>query len=422
MLRSVAFGSSLSFVRNGYAFGLLEFRRLDTDAFRTRLLGIPFVVMEGADAARFFYEGGRFGRSGAMPRSVSHLLQDEGSVQSLEGEQHRARKELFLGLLSGASEATLIERFVTEFQRAVEGSVAFEVRLIDFFTTVLTRAVCDWAGLPQRVSDELERNRALALMIERAGTVGPLNWSARLRRRQVESVLADTVERVRAGTLRTPDESALSVIAGYREHDPGHPAAGPLLLDPAIAAVELLNILRPVVAVGRFMVFAALALERHPGWRARFAEGDTSELRSFVNEVRRFYPFFPVIAGRATRTLEWHGHTFSPGDRAILDLYATTHDPAIWGDPQHFRPSRFTGVEVEPNTLIPQGGGHYSEDHRCPGEPATIALLEAATSALARSVVYEVPNQDLRVSLRRFPALPESGFIVRGLRGSGDRP
>ena len=31
-----------------------------------------------------------------------------------------------------------------------------------------------------------------------------------------------------------------------------------------MAAVELLNVLRPTVAVDRFIVFAALALHRHP--------------------------------------------------------------------------------------------------------------------------------------------------------------
>ncbi|MGH1526588.1 hypothetical protein ACRAWC_22300 [Leifsonia sp. L25] len=35
---------------------------------------------------------------------------------------------------------------------------------------------------------------------------------------------------------------------------------------------------------------------------------------------------------------------------------------------------------------------------------------------LTRELAYDVPEQDLRVSLRTFPARPESGFVVTGLR------
>ena len=94
--------STLRFVRDGYLFGTRGFRAAASDHFRTRLLGRPVLVMRGLEATRFFYEGGRFRREGAMPRSVLTLLQDEGSVQALEEEAHRRRKELFLGLATGA--------------------------------------------------------------------------------------------------------------------------------------------------------------------------------------------------------------------------------------------------------------------------------------------------------------------------------
>lgn len=39
------------------------------------------------------------------------------------------------------------------------------------------------------------------------------------------------------------------------------------LLDEQIAAVEVINVLRPTVAVSRFIVFCALALHQYPGYR-----------------------------------------------------------------------------------------------------------------------------------------------------------
>jgi fatty-acid peroxygenase len=91
---------SLRLLRDGYLWGTRGFARVGADAFRTRLLGQRVLVLRGPDAARFFFEGGRFRRGpDAVPRSVAHRLQDDGSVQSLEGEAHRVRKRLFLDLV-----------------------------------------------------------------------------------------------------------------------------------------------------------------------------------------------------------------------------------------------------------------------------------------------------------------------------------
>jgi fatty-acid peroxygenase len=50
-------------------------------------------------------------------------------------------------------------------------------------------------------------------------------------------------------------------------------------------------------------------------------------------------------------------------------------------------------------------------NHRCPGEPAVVAMLRALAVRLAR-LDYEVPDQDLAISLRRIPARPASGFVL----------
>lgn len=415
MSRVGAGDSTLRFVRDGYLFGTRGFRAAGSDRFRTRLLGRPVLVMRGVDAARFFYEGGRFARAGAMPRSVLKLLQDEGSVQSLEGDAHRRRKELFLGLLMGASGDALVETFHEEFRNRVQSAGESEVVLLDLFHDVLTRAVTAWAGLPPAVAADLRRSGVLAQMVDAAGTIGPENWAVRGRRSHAERMLAEVVDEERRSPTAPPG-SPLAVVAAYTEPAGSGSAEQPLPSE--VAAVELINLLRPVVAVGRYLTFAALALHRHPGWRADLAVGDEVAVRWFSQEVRRFYPFFPVIGGRATRDLEWQGERVHAGDWVLLDLYGTSHDPAIWDQPNRFLPQRFDGLVVEPNTLIPQGGGGYHDGHRCPGEPVTVDLLDAGVRMLARELDYDVPDQDLRVSLRTFPARPRSGFVVTGLRAA----
>ena len=84
--------SSIDLLREGYTFIPRRCDQLGTDGFRTRLLFKPVTCIHGADAAGMFYNGHRFTRQGAFPTSIMHLLQDEGSVQALDGDAHHHRK------------------------------------------------------------------------------------------------------------------------------------------------------------------------------------------------------------------------------------------------------------------------------------------------------------------------------------------
>jgi fatty-acid peroxygenase len=191
-------------------------------------------------------------------------------------------------------------------------------------------------------------------------------------------------------------------------------------MDLETAAVELLNLLRPTVAVGRFMVFAALAQLQHPHWAEQFRAGNEEHLRGFAQEVRRCAPFFPLVGGRASRPVDWNGHRIPTGSWVMLDIFATHRDPRLWEDPLRFRPDRHVGA-AHADALIAQGAGDYADGHRCPGEPATVELIEEAIRLLTRRMRYDVPPQDLRVDLRRFPTLPRSGFVMTNVTPVEDR-
>jgi fatty-acid peroxygenase len=100
----------------------------------------------------------------------------------------------------------------------------------------------------------------------------------------------------------------------------------------------------------------------------------------------------------------------------LLDLYGTNHDERLWPEPGRFRPERFRDWAGDPYTLIPQGGGAYETGHRCPGEWLTMGLIREAIRLLSRTR-YEVPDQDLSISLRKMPALPASGFVIANVGG-----
>jgi cytochrome P450 len=127
-----------------------------------------------------------------------------------------------------------------------------------------------------------------------------------------------------------PAGSAAYVIAGHQDRDGK-------LLDPSVGAIELINVLRPTVAVAYFVTFAALARHDHPEWRERLRPGIDDELELFVQQVRRFYPLLPFDGGRVREPFAWRSHHFAAGTWMLLDLYGTNHDSRIWADPDVFR-------------------------------------------------------------------------------------
>lgn len=394
--------ATLRFLRDGYLFGARGFRDVGGDAFRTRLLGRDVIVARGVDATRFFAEQGRFTRRGAMPRSARHLLQDDGSVQLLDGDAHAERKGVFLDLVAAEHQrAALADRYRQSWGRLAREHAGTSVSAIDVAALALTEAALDLLGIPEGAERTRELSDELSSMVDGAGRFGAPNWAARARRLGTESWARDRVERARTG----PDDGrGIQRIVRHRDGD--------ALLPPEIAAVELLNVLRPIVAVSLFVGFAALALHAHPAWRDRIAAREPGVARAVAQEIRRRYPFFPVIGGRSTRPLEWRDAALPAGQWMLLDLYGTDHDPALWPDPDRFDPQRFLADAVAGHRIVAQGAGDLAADHRCPGEPATVDLLVAALEELADGPAYSVPDQDLRISLRRMPARPEDGMRV----------
>ncbi len=99
------------------------------------------------------------------------------------------------------------------------------------------------------------------------------------------------------------------------------------------------------------------------------------------------------------------------GGVVVLDVYGTLHDPAHWEDPDEFRPERFLAGPVDPDLLVPQGGGDLATGHRCPGEDVVLAMLVVALRVLA-GLPLVVPEQDLGYDLSEIPSRPRSGVVL----------
>lgn len=402
--------SSISFLADPYRFIGRRARELDSEVFVTRLLGQRTICMYGREAGALFYDTGRMQRAGAMPLRVVNTLLGAGGVQALDGDMHRLRKAMFLELATGTRIDPLLHLAGTAWeQHARQWQQAGGVCLYEGATALLAEAAFAWAGIALDRARVQERRPDVVALFDGAGAVGPRHWKSRLARRRLEGWLVGVVEDVRTGAAACEASSPLARVAAHVDAD-GRP------LDARVAAVEVLNLVRPIVAVSVYITFVAHALHRHSGLRAQVAGGGR-ELENFVQEVRRFYPFFPAAAARTCQAFTWKGFGFPAGTRVMFDLYGTNHDARHWHEPDRFDPDRFNGDVDHVFGLVPQGGGVHAQGHRCPGEWITLALMQQAAQFLAR-LEYDVEG-DPQIRFGRLPALPEGGMQLRRVLPAG---
>jgi fatty-acid peroxygenase len=402
--------STFALLRDPYRFISRTCGELQTDVFRTRLLGHKTICMTGADAAAMFYSSAHLTRKGAAPKRVKWTLFGSGGVQGMDGVAHRHRKAMFLSLMTPQAIDRLTQRvedlWREDFQKRPTGQ---PVVLYDQLQEVLAQAVCQWAGVRLPDDEFPAFRRELTALFDSAGKLGPKHWWSRWSRATANSRMKRYIEQIRDGKGPTRPESPAHVIAVHRDDESK-------LLDADVAAVELLNVLRPTVAVSVYMVQAALALHQYPQWVEKIRASEQDDLtHHFAQEVRRYYPFFPAVPAIVKADFTWNDYRMEEGARVLLDLYGTNHDQRVWTEPDHFHPERIIGQQVSPFALIPQGGGDHAENHRCPGEWISIELIKMTARFLTQEVQYDVPAQDLEIDFTRLPALPKSKFRVENV-------
>jgi fatty-acid peroxygenase len=371
------------------------------DTYVSRLLGRRTVVMGDPESAQAFYDESLARRAGAVPALLARLLFGRGAVHGLDGTAHRDRKRMFLDVLEPPALDPLVDDVARRLERRAATWGGREVDLHRELAETYGGAVLPWAGielLPAR-ADALSRR--LAEIVDGFGlsaTAYARGWRAR---RVTERWARRLVTEVRQGRRAAPRGSALDRIAGSD-------------LDVLTAAVELLNVLRPTVAVSWLGAFAARAVASSaPEERARLADPAAMHERyAFAQEVRRTSPFVPALTARAARDAVVHGVRVRRGDRLVLDVVGIDTHPGRWPEPEEFRPARFLEDPARVPTafdLVPQGGGHPS-GHRCPGESLSLRLLGETVRVLAG---LDVEIGAGAVDATRMPTLPAGSGAVR---------
>jgi cytochrome P450 len=164
---------------------------------------------------------------------------------------------------------------------------------------------------------------------------------------------------------------------------------------------------RTLVVAGHDTTASALAWALHhihqaPGVRQRIvdelsrapatphAKAKLPYLSAVISETLRMHPTVPIVLRKLISPLTIDGVQRGAGDIVGIAVPALHFDPAIWDDPQWFRPDRFLSASPTPFEYLPFGGGY----RRCIGAAFATYELAVAIGTIMSSVALRMPRRE----------------------------
>jgi cytochrome P450 len=312
------------------------------------------------------------------PRSVLTLDEPEHMRQRklLLPPFHGDRMKLYTETIASAADRELARWPVGEpfaVQQSMQ-AITLEVIMRAVFGVRDDRErLAEIADPLRRLLDSMADTRRLfALQLgnsNRNGALSPWRHFRKTLLHPADDALYEEIRVHRADAAVAERDDILSLLLSARDED------GEGLTDS-----ELRDELMTLLLAGHETTATALSwtlerLTRHPDVLARVTEearaGDGGEyLDAVIKEALRLRPVVPAVARYLTEPTELGGRVLPAGVHITPSIYLTHRNPAIYPEPERFRPERFLERPAGTYEWIPFGGG----TRRCLG--ASFALLE----------------------------------------------
>jgi cytochrome P450 len=132
--------------------------------------------------------------------------------------------------------------------------------------------------------------------------------------------------------------------------------------------------------------------------REQLDDPEDAYLTATVQEILRHRPVLPHAEPRLTmRPVEIGGFRYPPGVMLVAYAHLVHHDPAIYPEPQAFRPERFLEQAPGTYTWLPFGGGR----RRCLGASFALLEMKLAIRAVLQRFELEPPRARREKTRRR---------------------
>lgn len=359
----MAIDQTLAFIRDPYRTISRYCYAKNTEAIETRIFFKKTWFLVGKDAAELFYDPAKIEQTN--PLSKEHLLK-------VFQDNFPKLKRIFSVWLATKAESWQRES---------------EIILNEEFNEILTATACEWTGVRLTNGDLKIRARELSSLTDQAG-IGLKQFISKASGNSVELWIQGLIEDIRSSGHEFKGQNIIDQMAWLKNADAK-------LLDPHLAALEMIALLRSIVALSSPMLFIVHALEENPECREPILLKEKNYSHRFIQEILRYYPITPPLLGYAREDFHWRGHHFKKDQRVLLDLYGTNHDSAKWEHPYVFNPNRFE--ESQDN--------FYDKD-------INQLLLGVALDFFVTAIDYKVPEQNLSIDWNHLPAIPKDGMII----------
>ena len=111
-------------------------------------------------------------------------------------------------------------------------------------------------------------------------------------------------------------------------------------------------------------------------------------LDAVIKEVLRCYPVVPLVMRSVIAPFSALGQTQSQSTYAGIATYSLHYHPAVWGDPDQFRPERFLEQEFTAFEYLPFGGGNK----KCLGYGFALFEMKLILFHLFQQMEVEITN------------------------------
>ena len=124
------------------------------------------------------------------------------------------------------------------------------------------------------------------------------------------------------------------------------------------------------------------------------------------------YPLLQQIAeGLAELAAErtaWLGSSLPAGATVAPCIYLAQRNPDVYPEPEEFRPERFVGVQPDPYSWLPFGGGV----RRCVGAAFAMYEMKLVLGAILAAYDLKLAQEPARIRRRAITFWPEHGTRI----------
>lgn len=355
----------------------------------------------------------------------------EESILGYEGPRHISTKRLISPPFHGEALASYEEAFRVRTQEALERwpygvEVPFRTMIAPIALDIILSTVVG-VSEPERLDEVRSATQAFLRVIGTPKFALQTAWATarggvwdgdyseiRRTRAAVDAVVLEEIRARRAGH-RPPAPDILHLLLETRTED-GEPLTDRFLLD-TMAGLLIAGFETTATTLG----WTANLITRHPDVLDRLTEtalaDDESYAEAIIRETLRLRPpgVFTFRAAVAPFTFD-DGLTVPEGTVLAPMLAPLMRDPAIYEDPESFRPERFVDTRPGTYTWVPFGGG----SRRCLGGAFSISEMRVMLATIARTARFRpvssppegigraniilIPKHNARVTLDRLEA------------------